>query len=113
MRCIKGQMFQLWYSGPSCQGLPEQCRSRKEKSGTNFFNVDEEADQLEADMEGMLLEEGTDFFNLIEGVGFLGIRHSRRLTFDRDKAYLDTCCTNHTCFAAEHLVNIHDTGVVL
>ncbi len=38
----------------------------KEKSGTNFFNMDDEADQLEADMKGMLLEEGTDFFNLIK-----------------------------------------------
>ena len=49
----------------------------KEKSGTNFFNMDDEADQLEADMEGMLLEKGTDFFNVVAGVGFLSIRHSR------------------------------------
>ncbi len=109
----KDKCFNCGTVGRHAKDCQNNAEAGKEKSGTNFFNVDEEADQLEADMEGMLLEEGTDFFNLIEGVGFLGIRHSRRLTCDHDKAYLDTCCTNHTCFAAEHLVNIHDTGVVL
>ena len=69
----RGKMLQLWYSGPPCQGLPEQCRSRK---NANSFNVDNEAEQLKADVEGMLLEEGMDFFSVIKQVGFLGIRHA-------------------------------------
>ena len=62
----------------------------------------------------MLLEEGTDFFNVIEGVGFLEVdRNHMRMTCDWNKAYLDTCCTNHSCFASEFLTDIHDTGVIL
>jgi hypothetical protein len=59
------------------------------------------------------LEGGTDFFNILESMGFLEVDGSRRATCDKNKAYLDTCCTNHPCFAAEHLKNIHNTGVVL
>eukprot|EP00804_Cyclotella_cryptica_P005158 CCRYP_018674-RA/>CCRYP_018674-RA protein AED:0.59 eAED:0.44 QI:0/0/0/0.5/0/0/2/0/146 len=50
---------------------------------------------------------------MIEGVGFLEIEKAARIMCDRNKAYLDTCCTNHTCFASEHLTDIHVTGVVL
>jgi hypothetical protein len=56
---------------------------------------------------------GCKFFNILEGVGFLEVDGGRRTTCDRNKAYLDMCCTNHSCVAAEHLEHIHDTGVVL
>ena len=87
--------------------------NNQEKSGTDFFNVEDEAELLESDLRGMTLEEGTDFFNIVEGVGFLEVDGGRRATCDRNKAYLDTCCTNHSSFAAEQLKDIHDTGVVL
>ena len=44
------------------------------KSGTNFFKLEETGDELEADMEGMLLQESTNFFNVVEGVGFLAVQ---------------------------------------
>eukprot|EP00804_Cyclotella_cryptica_P004287 CCRYP_013486-RA/>CCRYP_013486-RA protein AED:0.93 eAED:0.93 QI:0/0/0/0.5/0/0/2/0/352 len=84
-----------------------------EKTGTNFFNVEEEAAALEEDLRDIVVQEGTDFFNMIEGVGFMEVERTARKTCDRNKAYLDTCCTNHTCFASEHLKDIHITGVVL
>eukprot|EP00804_Cyclotella_cryptica_P008701 CCRYP_018547-RA/>CCRYP_018547-RA protein AED:0.32 eAED:0.32 QI:0/-1/0/1/-1/1/1/0/427 len=83
------------------------------KTGTDFFNVDEEAAELEEELGNMGVQEGADFFNMLEGVGFIEVERKNRKTCDRNKAYLDTCCTNHSCFAAEHLENIHDTGVVL
>ena len=58
-----------------------------------------------AKMEDRVLEEGIDFFNVIEGVGLT--------TCDWNKAYLDTGCTNHLCFAAKHLTSVHDRGVVI
>eukprot|EP00804_Cyclotella_cryptica_P006127 CCRYP_010733-RA/>CCRYP_010733-RA protein AED:0.37 eAED:0.37 QI:0/-1/0/1/-1/1/1/0/397 len=84
-----------------------------EKTGTDFFNVDEEAAALKEDLRDVVIQEGTDFFNMIEGVGFLEIEKAARKTCNRNKAYLDTCCTNHTCFASKHLTDIHVTGVVL
>eukprot|EP00804_Cyclotella_cryptica_P029929 CCRYP_017819-RA/>CCRYP_017819-RA protein AED:0.41 eAED:0.41 QI:0/-1/0/1/-1/1/1/0/194 len=86
-----------------------------EKSGADFFIVEDEALALEEDLEGMVLQEGADFFSMVKGVGFLEVNRDRmtRTKCNRNKAYLDTCCTNHSCFAAEHLKNIHTTGVVL
>ena len=75
--------------------------------------MEDEAAALEEEIGDLGLQEGTDFFNMIEGVGFLEVKKNGRKTCDRNKAYLDTCCTNHSCFAAEYMRNIQKTGVML
>ena len=54
----------------------------QQERGSWFFNVDYDANQLDADMEGMILEEDTNFFNTIEGVGFLEVEIQGQTTCD-------------------------------
>eukprot|EP00804_Cyclotella_cryptica_P009344 CCRYP_009005-RD/>CCRYP_009005-RD protein AED:0.36 eAED:0.36 QI:20/0.12/0.11/1/0/0/9/0/1019 len=100
----------------------KECPKREadeRQEGADFFNVEEEAQEIEEELERMGIAHGADFFNaefqsndidIIDGVGF---HISDRMTCDRTKLYLDTCATNHTMFATERLEKIHKVGVKL
>ena len=115
-------------SNDKCYHCLEKGRHAKEcpkreaderQEGADFFNVDEEAEGIEEELEHMGLTHGADFFNtdieseeidIVDGVGFL---IADRVTCDRKKLYLDTCATNHTMFAIESLERIHNVGMRL
>eukprot|EP00804_Cyclotella_cryptica_P011815 CCRYP_021222-RA/>CCRYP_021222-RA protein AED:0.36 eAED:-0.92 QI:0/-1/0/1/-1/1/1/0/432 len=83
------------------------------------INVEEEAQEIEEELDWMGITHGADFFNaefesdkvdIIDGMGF---HISDRMTCDRTKLYLDTCATNYTMFARERLERIHKVGMKL
>lgn len=51
---------------PGEDGVPNK------KEGTDFFNLEDEVNQLDVDMEGIILEEGTDLLTLSR-VGLLEV----------------------------------------
>ena len=58
---FKGQMLQLWCYWSSCEELTRQRRWTKQEGRDWFFNVEDEVNQLDADMEGVNMKEWTNF----------------------------------------------------
>eukprot|EP00804_Cyclotella_cryptica_P018593 CCRYP_011402-RA/>CCRYP_011402-RA protein AED:0.42 eAED:0.42 QI:0/-1/0/1/-1/1/1/0/214 len=78
--------------------------------GANF-NL--HANEMETDSD--YDESDGTYDSCIEGVRFLevaGERH-RRMTCNRNHAYLHSCAMNHSAFALEHLNRLHTRGVCL
>ena len=89
----------------------------------DVFNVIEEEKEIETELAASRLEDGAEFFDVnvsgeelefMEGFGFLDARSmEHRVTCDHNKLYLNTCTSNNTMFASEHMGGVYTTGVQL
>jgi hypothetical protein len=116
--------------GHHAKSCPKLSSEERSQLGMEHMNVSENTgtqeyvkgianmnlrDYASTDEDGSHDESVSTFDSCIEGVGFLEVTgESRdRPICNRNHAYLDSCATNHSMFALEHLNRRHTTGVCL
>lgn len=87
---LKDKYFNCGSVGHHAKDCTGGSNAGAEKSLTDFFNVEDEAAALEEELGNLGMGEGTDFFNMLEGVGFLEVEQQARRSCDRNKRTL-TC----------------------
>ena len=84
---VKEKCFSCVSIGNHAKDCPNGGEPDETKEGTDF-SMYRQAKQLKMNTKGMLLEEGADLFNIVDGVKFLEVESRRRVTCDCNKAYV-------------------------
>ena len=127
----KDMCYNCGDKGHHAKDCPKLTEEEKHQLGVDHVNIHTEAedngDDVQECVDGIANlnvqgcysgdgdESDSTCDSCIDGVGFLEVadKKQKRATCSRDKVYLDSCATNHSMFALEHLERRHTTRVCL